>query len=168
MATGTFGDYLHKVFPSLDHVPIAFITAKEGKNVQMVLNLAQNIHKQACARVSTGDLNRVVRSALADQSPPSRQNRMPRIYYATQVAVQPPTIVLFTNGPQLFDTTYQRYMLKVMRDHLPFKDVAIKLYLRAKSAMNPDGTPIDERAKSKKGKVPTKRSKKTGKVWKDI
>ncbi len=168
LATGTFGDYLHKVFPSLEHVPIAFITAKEGKNVQMVLNLAQNIHKQACAHVSTGNLNRVIRTALEDQSPPSRQNRIPRIYYATQVAVQPPTIVLFTNGPQLFDTTYQRYLLKVIRDRLPFKDVAIKLYLRAKSAMTAEGVPIEERAQSKKGKIPTRQSKKTGKVWKDI
>ena len=46
-------------------MPIAFITAKTGQNVHMVLNLAQNLHKQACARVTTGDLNRVVRNALA-------------------------------------------------------------------------------------------------------
>ena len=51
--TGEFGDYLRKIFPSLDGVPIAFITAKEGKNVYKVLNLAQNLYKQASARVST-------------------------------------------------------------------------------------------------------------------
>jgi GTP-binding protein len=130
MPTGKFGTYLRGVFPNLDYVPIAFITAKAGKNVQTVLNLAQNLFKQASARVSTGDLNRVLRQALADQAPPMRQNRRPKVYYATQVASGPPTIVLFTNGPELFDSTYQRYLLKVFRDHLPFGEVPIKLYLR--------------------------------------
>src|SRR5947209_13652019 len=125
-------DYLRKVFPNLDYVPIAFITAKDGKNVQTVLNLAQNLHKQASARVGTGDLNRVLRHALAQQAPPTRQNRQPKIFYATQVATNPPTIVLFTNGPQLFDKTYQRYLLKTFRDQLPFSEVPIKLYLRHK------------------------------------
>ena len=130
MATGEFGTYLRKVFPSLDFVPIAFTTAKDGRNVYTVLNLAQNLFKQASRRVGTGDLNRVLRRALDQQPPPLRQNRRPKIFYATQVATHPPTIVLFTNGPQLLDPTYQRYLLKAFRDHLAFPDVPIKLYLR--------------------------------------
>lgn len=132
VATGEFGDYLRRVFPMLDYVPIAFMTAKSGKNVQTVLNLAQNLHKQAGERVSTGDLNRVLRQALDQQAPPLRHNRRPKVFYGTQVATHPPTIVLFTNGPELFDNTYQRYLLKTFRDHLPFNDIPIKLYLRAK------------------------------------
>jgi GTP-binding protein len=132
MPTGKFATYLQSVFPNLDYLPIAFITAKSGKNVQGVLNLAQNLHKQASARVSTGDLNRVLRDALAQQAPPLRQNRRPKIFYGTQVATNPPTIVLFTNGPELFDNTYQRYLLKMFRDHLPFRDIPIKMYLRHK------------------------------------
>ena len=57
-----------------------------------------------------GELNKVVREALDAQPPPMRQNRRPKVYYATQVAANPPTIVLFTNGPQLFDNTYERYL----------------------------------------------------------
>jgi GTP-binding protein len=119
-------------------VPIAFITAKDGKNVQTVLNLAQNLNKQAVARVSTGELNRVLRHALEQQAPPLRQNRRPKVFYATQVAAHPPTIVLFTNGPELFDNTYLRYLLKMFRDHLPFHDVPIKLYLRRKRRQDKD------------------------------
>jgi GTP-binding protein len=133
MPTEKFGSYVRAVFPNLDYVPIAFITAKSGKNVQAVLNLAQNLHKQASLRVSTGDLNRVLRLALERQAPPMRQNRHPKIFYATQVASNPPTIVLFTNGPGLFDNTYQRYLLKMFRDHLPFGDVPMKLHLRHKN-----------------------------------
>jgi GTP-binding protein len=132
LPTGRFGDYLRATFPSLDFVPIAFITAKEGKNVQRVVNLAQNLNKQAGARITTGELNRVLQQALEQQAPPLRQNRRPKIFYATQVAAHPPTIVLFTNGPELFDNTYLRYLLKIFRDHLPFHDVPIKLYLRQK------------------------------------
>jgi GTP-binding protein len=132
MPTGKFADYLQAMFPMLDFVPMAFVTAKTGKNVQPVLNLAQQLHEQAGARVSTGDLNRVLRQAVEQQAPPMRQNRQPKIFYGTQVATLPPTIVLFTNGPELFANTYQRYLIKVFRDHLPFNDVPIKLYLRSK------------------------------------
>jgi GTP-binding protein len=142
MPTSKFGNYLRNIFPNLDYVPIAFITARSGKNVQGVLNLAQNLHKQASARVGTGDLNRVLRLALSQQPPPMRQNRRPKIFYGTQVSANPPTIVLFTNGPELFDNTYQRYLVKMFRDHLPFNDVPIKLYLRHKRRS--EQPPLDE------------------------
>lgn len=142
LPTGKFGDYIRAVFPMLDYVPMAFITAKDGKNVQAVLNLAQTLHKQSSARINTGDLNRVLRQALTQQEPPRRQNRRPKIFYATQVATNPPTIVLFTNGPDLFDPPYRRYLEKVFRDHLPFNDIPIKLYLRAKN--REDQIPVED------------------------
>jgi GTP-binding protein len=132
LPTSKMVTYLRATFPSLEYVPLAFITAKIGKNVHAVLNLAQSLYKQAGARVSTGDLNRVVREALELAPPPLRQNRRPKVYYATQVDVCPPTIVLFTNGPELFDNTYRRYLVKAFRDKLPFHDVPVKLYLRNK------------------------------------
>src|SRR5207248_7331141 len=101
-----------------------------------------NLHKQASARVTTPELNRVLRDALAAAPPPMRQNRRPKIYYGTQVAANPPTIVLFTNGPELLDNTYQRYLIKTFRDHLPFSDVPIKLYLRHKR--REDRPPVEE------------------------
>ena len=130
--TEKFGQYIRATFPNLEYVPIAFITAKKSKNVQAVLNLAQHLFKQASQRVGTGDLNRVVQAAVEAHPPPLRQNRQGRVYFATQVAVAPPTIVLFTNGPELFDNTYQRYLVKVFRDQLPFREVPIKLHLRHK------------------------------------
>jgi GTP-binding protein len=145
LPTSKFVNYVRAVFPNLDFVPIAFITAKSGKNVQAVLNLAQNLNKQVSQRIATGDLNRVLRQAVDDNPPPMRQNRRPKIYYGTQVASQPPTIVLFTNGPALFDNTYQRYLVKMFRDHLAFGDVPIKLYLRHKRK---EGEPAEEAAEA--------------------
>jgi GTP-binding protein len=145
--TGEWADYLHKHFPSLDYLPIAFITAKSGKNVQQVLNLAQALHKQASARVSTGDLNRVLRAALDESPPPLRQNRRPKVYYATQAGSNPPTIVLMTNGPQLFDNTYLRYLEKTFRDRLPFAEVPVKLTLRLRHGQggrSVEESPVEE------------------------
>jgi GTP-binding protein len=159
MPTGKFAPYVYATFPSLDFVPVAFITARSGRNVQAVLNLAQNLCKQADARVSTGDLNRVLRHALTKQAPPLRQNRRPKVYYATQVAAHPPTIVLFTNGPELFDNTYQRYIIKTFRDHLPFKDVPIKMHLRHKR--REDRPPVEETVEQAESSPPKSKREKS-------
>jgi GTP-binding protein len=131
--TEKWAEYLRKVFPMLDYVPIAFVTAKEGKNVYRLLNLAQQLHKQAGRRVKTGELNRVIREAMLTNSPPVRENRVPKVYYVAQVDTHPPTIALVTNGPDLFDGPYVRYLTKTLRDHFPFGEVAIRLLLRSKA-----------------------------------
>ncbi|MSU78576.1 MAG: ribosome biogenesis GTPase Der [Gemmataceae bacterium] len=170
IVTGEYGDYLRKTFPSLDFVPIAFITAKDGKNVQTLLDLAQNLHKQAGTRITTGDLNRVLQQAMLDQSPALRSNRLPRIYYATQVSTYPPTVVLFTNGPELFDKTYQRYLLKTLRDHFRFPDIAIKLYLRDKAPqVADDGKPSPDKPKRiSRSRSRKKTEKEVGELWDDV
>jgi GTP-binding protein len=150
--TGKYGNYLQAVFPNLDYLPIAFITAKSGRNIQAVLNLAQNLLKQASLRVSTRELNKLVAQALQENPPPLRMNRRAKVFYATQVAVRPPTLVLFTNGPELFDNTYQRYLLKVFRNNLPFPDVPIKLHLRHKR--REDQPPVEKEEKSPPRKPP--------------
>jgi GTP-binding protein len=141
--TGEWADYLHKNFPSLDYVPMAFIAARAGKNVSQVLDLAQSLHEQAGARVGTGDLNRVLRAALEETPPPMRQNRRPKVYFATQAGTNPPSIVLMTNGPDLFDNTYLRYLEKTFRDQLPFAEVPIELTLRLRHG--PGGAPAEKR-----------------------
>jgi len=132
MVTEKMANYVRAMFPMLDYVPIAFITASKGKNVLRLLHLAMQLHKQAGVRVSTGDLNRAIRAAVDANQPALRNNRQPKIFYATQIGVHPPTIVLFTNGPDLFDDTYIRYLTKVLRDTFPFSEVAIKVLLRAR------------------------------------
>jgi GTP-binding protein len=158
--TGKMGQYIRKTFPSLDFVPIAFITAKAGKNVHAVLNLAQHLHKQASARIGTGDLNRVLRQALEASPPPLRQNRRPKVYYATQADTNPPTIVLFTNGPELFDNTYRRYLVKTIRDQLHFNDVPIRLHLRRRQR--------EDQASLEESDVPPAKKRQESQLWKDI
>ena len=124
-------------FRTMAYMPLAFITAKTGKNVKALLNLGQSMFKQSNKRVTTGSLNRVLQEAVEAHPPSVRENRTPRVYYATQVGTAPPTIVLFVNHPSLFDATYQRYLLNVFRQKLPFRDIPIKLYLRARTQSDP-------------------------------
>jgi len=124
-------------FRTMTYAPIAFITAKTGKNVKALLNLAQSMYKQANKRIGTGALNRIVHDAIIAHAPPMRENQVAKIYFATQIEVDPPTIVLFVNRPSLFDAPYLRYLLKVFREKLPFRDIPVKLYLRARVQTDP-------------------------------
>lgn len=131
--TEAWSEYLFKLFAGMRHVPVAFLTAKTGRNVQKVINLAQSIFKQARYRAPTGELNRLVKQAMQNWPPPMRQNRTPRIKYAVQVATEPPTIVLKCNDAVLFDESWKRYLLGFLREQLPFKEVPVKVYYRSKS-----------------------------------
>ncbi len=130
MPTERWVRYLRETFPTMWHMPIAFITGQTGKNVKALLNHSQMLFKQARQRVTTGELNRLIRRAIEHHPPPLFVNRRPKIYYATQVGMQPPTIVLMCNNPKAFQLDYQRYLLGVLRDQLSFGEVPIKLYLQ--------------------------------------
>ncbi|WP_152052204.1 ribosome biogenesis GTPase Der [Tautonia marina] len=142
--TGRYATMVQHAFKGMSYAPIAFITAQTGKNVKALINLAQAMYKRAHRRIGTGTLNRILREAVTAHAPPVRENRVPKIYFATQVSVAPPTIVLFVNRPGLFDPTYQRYLLNVFREQLPFNDVPIKLYLRARTQTDPSKPRLEE------------------------
>lgn len=151
MPTEKWVTYLRDNFRALWYAPIAFVTGQSGKNVKAMINHAQMLFRQSLKRVPTGPLNKQLRAALEQNPPPIFKNRRPKIFYATQVAVQPPTVVLFCNDPKAISPQYQRYLLRVFRESLDFGEVPIKLYLRrrehedtrdagkAAPAMNEDG-----------------------------
>jgi len=122
--------YLDEELKHLDYAPIAFITAKDGCNVQGTLDLAQHLFNQSRTRVTTHKLNTVVRQLLDERRPSTPTGRRARIYYVTQTDVAPPTIVLFVNNPDFVDTTYQRFMINRFRELLPYPEVPIKLFVR--------------------------------------
>ena len=130
MPTEKWVTYLHDTFRTMRYMPIAFITGKDGRNVRKMLNHAQMLYKQSRERVSTGELNRIVRAALEHQPPPLTKTKWrPKIYYATQIGIEPPTIILKCNEPEAFDNSYRRYLLSFLRDTLSFGEVPIRLIL---------------------------------------
>ena len=133
MPTEKWVQYLRDTFQTMWHVPIAFITAQTGKNVKALLNHSQMLFKQSRSRITTGQLNRLIADALERHPPPLHYHRRPKVFYATQVGTQPPTIVLVCSEPKAFSPTYRRYLLGVLRDQLSFGEVPIKLYLKKRS-----------------------------------
>lgn len=133
MPTERWVRYLREHFPTMSYCPIAFVTGQTGKNVKTLLNHSQMLFKQANSRISTANLNKLIKAALDSQPPPLFQLKRPKIYYGTQIAAAPPTIILMCNYPQGFTAQYQRYLLGYLRDHLPFGEVPIKLYLQSRS-----------------------------------
>jgi GTP-binding protein len=132
MTTEKWSKYLLDSFGSMRYVPVAFITAKEEVNVKKLVNLAQAIAKQAQIRVPTAKLNEVLERIIERNHPPMRSNRRARIFFATQIATAPPTIVIKCNEPRLIDRGWQRYLLGAFHEELPFLEVPIKVYYRSR------------------------------------
>ncbi len=129
-----YREYLDAELRGLAFAPVAFITAKDGRNVPALLDLCRYLHKAANLRVSTGQLNAALEKALAERTPGGvGGRRRPKVFYATQVGVDPPHIVLFVNEPGYFDESYRRFLLNRFRDLLPFEEVPIRLTLRART-----------------------------------
>jgi GTP-binding protein len=133
MPTERWADYLRDTFPTMAHVPIAFITALAGKNIKKLLNHARMLHKQSLQRIGTGELNRFVRQALTHHPPPVFHNRRPKIFFATQAAVQPPTIILKCSDPKGFPPDYRRYLVSVLRDQVAFSEVPIRMFFEKRT-----------------------------------
>jgi GTP-binding protein len=132
MTTEKWSNYLLDSFGSMRFVPVAFITAKEEVNVKKLINLAQTIGKQALFRVPTARLNAVLRAVIARNHPPMSGSRHPKIFFATQIDVAPPTIVVKCNDPRLIDKGWQRYLLGALHAELPYCEVPIKVYYRSR------------------------------------
>ena len=128
-----FEEYVRVELKHLSYAPIAFITAKDSKNVQVVLDTAQHLRNQANARLTTGQLNRAVKQVLEERTPSSPTGRRPKILYATQVEVNPPTLALFVNNPDFLTESYRRFIVNRLRELLPYPEVPIKLLIRGRS-----------------------------------
>lgn len=143
-----YADYTAKMMPHLAYAPLAFTTAKDGKNIKSTIDLARSLFNQAQARVTTGQLNRVIEEAVQAQQPMAgKQGGQPKLYYATQVATCPPTIVLFVNDTALIREQYRRFVEKRLRAALPFAEVPLRLIWRARESQ--EGLEVGVRPKRK-------------------
>ena len=131
-ATEDYEEYLTKVLPGLKYAPLAFTTASDGKNVQSVLDLATEIFRQTTTWIPTAKLNKAFEIIKDERITAARRSTKgwPRIYYATQIAVNPVTILMFVNEPELFEENYLRFMVNRLRSMLPVEEVPIRLLAR--------------------------------------
>jgi GTP-binding protein len=96
------------------------------------IGMAMNLYEQARHRTPTGELNQIVQAVLATGAPRSKLGKQPKIYYATQIEIDPPTIALFVNQPELFDSNYLRYFTNKLREEIAYSEVPIRIVVRGK------------------------------------
>lgn len=129
-------EYLDDALKGIAYAPIVFISAAKAEGVREALGMALNLQEQANHRVGTGELNQVIEAITNERGPSHKGGKRLKIYYAAQVDVNPPTIVLHVNAPELVDNNYQRFFLNRLRDALPFSEVPINLVVRGKEKMS--------------------------------
>jgi GTP-binding protein len=131
-ATDDYEQYLTKLLPGLRYAPIAFTTATEAKNVQSVLDLAAEIFKQTTTWIPTPKLNKAFETIKQEKvgTAKGKKKGWPKIYYVTQIAVNPVTILMFVNRPELFEENYRRFIINRLRNILPIEEVPIRLLAR--------------------------------------
>ncbi len=120
-------------FQFLDYAPIVFLSAKTKKRIHTLLpmiNLASDSHNM---RVQTNILNDVIMDAVAMNPTPTDRGTRLKIYYATQVAVKPPTFVIFVNDPELLHFSYARFLENRIREAFEFTGTPIKIIARARN-----------------------------------
>jgi GTP-binding protein len=114
----------------LDYVPVLFISAKTGQRVQKVLPLALQVQEERLRRIPTGELNRLLRDAVAKNPPKGGQRHRLKFFYLTQAGVDPPTFVFFVNDRSLVHFTYERYLENTLREHYGFLGTPLRLIFR--------------------------------------
>ncbi|MEL7240113.1 MAG: hypothetical protein AAGK78_14745, partial [Planctomycetota bacterium] len=133
LAADDYEDYLRKHLRGLGFAPMAFMSAKEGTNVEGVLDLAFEMAEQGRERIGTGPLNRLLSSIIETRGTTSKLGTQAKIYYAAQTGTRPPTITLVVNDTKLFSPMYQRFLMNRFREELPFGEVPIRLRIKPRT-----------------------------------
>jgi GTP-binding protein len=123
-------DRIREVLSFMPYAQLMFISAKTGQRTQKLFEVIDAVLENHSMRVATGVLNEIVSEAVALQQPPSDKGRRLKIYYATQVAVKPPTFVVFVNDKKLMHFSYVRYLENRIRDAFGFQGTSLKFIIR--------------------------------------
>lgn len=121
---------IREEFKYLSYAPIAFVSALTGAKVQNLMPLIDEVHEACTMRVPTNVLNDVIMDAQMMNPPKPHNGKQLRIYYASQVAVAPPTILIFVNDPELFHFSYKRYLENKLREAFGFVGTPLNIQAR--------------------------------------
>lgn len=125
-----FENTIRQEFQYLDYAPIVFVSAKTGQRVPDILKLVKEVHDNQTRRIKSSVLNDLLLEATRITPTPLVNGKRLRIYYMTQVAVTPPTFVVFVNDPELLHFSYQRFLINQLRQNFDFVGTPIKILAR--------------------------------------
>jgi GTPase len=127
-----FEQNIREHFLFLSYAPIVFLSAKTKKRIHTLMPMINEANENHSRRVDTSILNDVIMDAVAMNPTPTDNGRRLKIYYTTQVSVQPPTFVVFVNEPELLHFSYERFLENRIRDAFGFEGTPIKIFPRAR------------------------------------
>jgi len=125
-----FTEKVRNILSFMPYAEILFVSAKTGQRLPKLFETIDMVSENHAMRVSTGVLNEIMAEAVAMQQPPSDKGKRLRLYYITQVAVKPPTFVIFVNDKELMHFSYTRYIENQIRDTFGFKGTPLKFIIR--------------------------------------
>ncbi len=132
----TIYEYTQKIRNTLSFMQYAemiFVSAVTGQRLTKLFELIDVVRQNQNMRIATGVLNEIMTEAVALQQPPSDKGKRLKLFYMTQVAVKPPTFVIFVNDKELMHFSYVRYLENKIRDTFGFKGTALRFLIRERS-----------------------------------
>lgn len=127
---GRFVERAREAFDFVPYAPIAFTSAETGQRVSQIIEVALTVMAERTRRVSTGELNRLIKDLVNRHPPASRPGKWVKFYYATQAAVEPPTFIIFCNEPENVHFSYRRYIENHIREEYGYLGTPIVLRFR--------------------------------------
>ena len=125
-----FEQTIRTEFQYLDYAPILFVSAKTGQNIEKIPKLVQKVYRNQQQRIKSSVLNDLLLEASKLVPTPMIKGKRLRVYYMTQVSINPPTFVVFVNDPELMHFSYQRFLINQLRENFDFDGTPIKIIAR--------------------------------------
>ncbi len=121
---------IREILSFMPYAEILFVSAKTGQRLNKLFDVIDMVIENQTLRVQTGVLNEIMAEAVAMQQPPTDKGKRLRLYYITQVAVKPPTFVIFVNSKELMHFSYTRYIENKIREAFGFRGTSLKFIIR--------------------------------------
>ncbi|QWK12323.1 MAG: ribosome biogenesis GTPase Der [Aquificota bacterium] len=124
--------YLRRELSFLDYAPIVLTSAIKGQGVEDILRACELVWEDYNIQHKTSFINRAVEKVLREKHPPSQKGKEVKVYYAFQESTRPPTVVVFTNDPELWRKDYLRFFQRRLREHLNIRYAPLRLILKGR------------------------------------
>lgn len=126
-----FEDQVREGLKFLNYIPVLFISALTGLHVNQIMPAALDVVEARYQRLPSGQVNDLIRTAMAEHPSPSKKGQRLKVFYITQAKVAPPTFIFFVNDPELLHFSYQRFLENCIREAYPFPGTPIRMTFRA-------------------------------------
>lgn len=128
-----FTERIKETLSFMPYAEMLFISAQTGQRMNKLFETIDMVSENHAMRVQTGVLNEIMAQAVAMQQPPTDKGKRLKLYYITQVAVKPPTFVIFVNDKELMHFSYTRYIENQIRETFGFRGTPLRFIIRERN-----------------------------------